>query len=82
MRVYHHQRRRHSLYVSPAGDPRATRRGVDSDWINADGSAKLLEVGFDADGVAEVPDALGRYLLDTKQAKRTRLWMPSFAVAA
>lgn len=82
MRVYHHQRRRHSLFVAPAGDPRATIRGVDSDWIEADGSPKNFLVDFDADGIANVPDALGRYLIATRQAKVTRLWTPNFGVKA
>lgn len=81
MRVYHHHRRRHSLFVAPAADPRARSGGVESAWLNEDGSPKNILVDFDADGIAEVPDPLGRYLVATKQARRTRLWMPEFLAA-
>jgi hypothetical protein len=81
MRVYHFQRCRHTLYVSPASDPRGIKGGVDAEWRNDDGSAKLIEVCFDADGRAEVSDNLGRYLVATKQAKSTRLWLPQSLAA-
>lgn len=81
MRIYHHHRRPHTLYTSPAGDPRGVRGGIDGDWLHEDGSPKLLSVNFDAEGAAEVPDSLGRYLIETRQAKRTRLFLPSFMAA-
>ncbi|MBV9528251.1 hypothetical protein [Sphingomonas sp.] len=80
MRVYHHSRASHTLYVTPAADPRAAPGGHDADWTDDDGKPRMLIVQF-VDGVAEVPDALGRYLLATKQAKRTTLFMPRFAAA-
>lgn len=80
MRVYHHFRRRHALFVAPAADPRIGG-GADSSWVNDDGTPKNILVDFDADGVAEVPDSVGRYLLATKQARRTRLWLPTFMAA-
>jgi hypothetical protein len=81
MRVYHPQpHARHSLFVAPAADPRTAEGSVDSDWLHEDGSAKSFTVDF-VDGAATVPDALGRYLCATRQAKRTRLYLPGLIAA-
>jgi hypothetical protein len=81
MRVYSTGRNpEHRLYVSPAADRRAAGN-VDSGWLHPNGKARLFEVHF-RDGMAEVPDALGRYLCATGQAKRTRLWLPGLVRAA
>lgn len=76
MRVYHPVSRGNpTLFVQPANDPRAVAAGVDAGWLDEQGKPRLISVDFQ-NGVAEVPDALARYLCATGQAKRTRLWMP------
>jgi hypothetical protein len=76
MRVYYPGTRvNHQVFVAPAADPRTNQGAIDSEWINDDGTPKTLLVEF-RDGAADVPDALGRYLIATGQAKRTRLWTP------
>ncbi len=75
MRVYYTgQRNNHQMAVAPAADPRGG--AIDSEWIDARGKPVTFHVNF-VDGVAEVPDALGRYLVKTGMAKRTRLWLPA-----
>jgi len=77
MRVYYHgERRNHTVYVAPAADPRFNDGQIASDWISESGDPITFEVCF-VDGAAKVPDSLGRYLIKTGQAKRTRLWLPA-----
>lgn len=79
MRVYHPVSRGNpSLFIQPANDPRAVAAGVASDWLDEQGSARMIAVEFTA-GVAEVPDSIGRYLVATGQAKATQLWTPPTA---
>lgn len=76
MKVYYAgTRSNHTMYVAPAGDPRFTGGVIDSEWVNESGEPRTFEVFF-RDGVAQVADALGRYLVKTGQAKRTRLLLP------
>ena len=72
MKVYRHESRgkRYTLYVKP---------GVThpvSDWMGDDGQPEQLAVQF-IDGCADVPDNLGRYLLDHKHAVRSILILPA-----
>lgn len=79
MRVYHPVSRGNpSLFIQPANDPRAVAAGIDADWLDEQGKARMIAVEFTA-GCAEVPDPIGRYLLATGQAKPTRLWTPPAA---
>lgn len=81
MRVYHPGRHpNHSLFVAPAADPRTAQGSIDSSWLHENGEPKSFTVNF-VGGAADVPDPLGRYLLATKQAKRTRLIFPGLAAA-
>lgn len=81
MRVYYPGgRKNHTLYVSPAADPRGVAAGVDAAWVAEDGEPLMLEVRF-ADGRADVADPLGRYLVATKMARRTGLLLPNSAAA-
>lgn len=76
MRVYYAgERRNHQMAVTPAADPRAICEGVNADWLDGRGHPRTFQIDF-VDGVAEVPDSLGRYLIATGQAKRSRLWTP------
>lgn len=76
MRVYYAgERKNHQMAIAPAADPRAIRDGVNADWLDARGQPRTFHIDF-VDGVAEVADSLGRYLVATGQAKRTRLWLP------
>jgi hypothetical protein len=79
MRVHHPSGKAHSLFVAPAADPRSQAGSIDADWLNEDGTPKSLTVNFDAKGTAHVPNALGRYLIATRQA--TGLFLPRFMLA-
>jgi hypothetical protein len=68
----------HGALVCPAADPLGIKMGVCADWLDEKGEPKGLHVHF-VNGVAEVPDELGKYLCATKMAKRTRLLMPRAA---
>lgn len=58
MKVYHHGGRlKHTTFAQPGGEFPV------SDFMNEDGSPKLFTIEF-LGGVAEVPDNLGRYLID------------------
>jgi hypothetical protein len=65
----------HTMYVSPAADPRATKAGTDAAWVNESGEPRMIEVHF-KNGRADVPDPLGKYLVATGMAKRTALLIP------
>ena len=79
MRVYHPTGQPHSIFVAPAADPRTQQGSIDADWLNEDGTPKSFLVSF-PDGRADVPDALGRYLVHTKQA--ARFYLPFRSLAA
>ncbi len=80
MRVYHPTGKAHTLFVTPASDPRAQAAGFDSDWLEHDGSPRMIAVTFDKKGMAIVPSSVGRYLTATKQA--SALHLPFRRVAA
>lgn len=82
MRVYHPTNQgNHTLYIAPAADPRAAVGGADAEWTDDAGLPRTFEVCFQG-GKAEVTDAIGRYLVATGQAKRTRLWTPDLIGSA
>lgn len=65
--------RDHQAFVTPARDPIGIKGGVDSSWLEDDGETpKMLVVNFRG-GIAEVPDALGKYLVASGMAKRSGL---------
>ncbi len=81
MRVYHPTpHANHTLFIAPAADPRSVNGSIDADWFTELGEPRSFEVCF-VDGKATVPDSVGRYLLATKQAKRTSLILPSLIAA-
>lgn len=61
-----------SLHVAPGVEHPIT------DWLMPDGKPKQICVQFVL-GVADVPDNLGRYLIDTGHAKRSPLILPEAA---
>lgn len=70
MKVYLHgiqEQHNHRLFVQP---------GVEypdvSDWHEADGRPRLIEINFSF-GCADVPDNLGRYLIDKGLAQETMI---------
>lgn len=76
MRVYYPGgRRNHTTFVTPAADVEGIRGGVDSEWLDDEGHPKMITVNF-VNGSAEVSDALGRYLVARRYAKRTSLILP------
>lgn len=77
----------HTLICAPAGHlpkdfetvNKEGKREPNSDWWDMTGDKprpRQFEVLF-VYGEAEVPDALGRYLVETGQAQRTRLIVPN-----
>lgn len=72
MKVYYHGRSlKHRLYVQPAiNNPDAP-----SEWKENDGKAKQMEVLFE-NGVADVPENLGKYLIDKQLASKTKIHIP------
>lgn len=82
MRVYYagNDRGNHMTIVAPAADPRGIAAGVDADWLDEAGNPRQITVTF-KNGEANVPDALGRYLVAVKIAKRTRLLLPKSVAA-
>lgn len=76
MRVYYPgERKNHQMFVAPGADPRVIREGVNAEWLDSRGAPRTFTIDF-VNGVAEVADALGRYLIATGQARRTGLWLP------
>ena len=72
MKVYYAgTSKNHKIMVQP---------GIDhpeiSDWFYPDGKSKMLTVQF-IDGVAEVEDNLGQYLIDKKLAQKSFLILPA-----
>lgn len=52
----------HAMSLTPAKDHRIKTGDIDAGWLNPDGSAITFQVAFRG-GKAEVPDALGRYMV-------------------
>lgn len=78
MRVYStnrgaRERAAYNLFVRPANDMQGT---PPSDFVDADKNPIQFTVTFEY-GRAEVPDALGYYLLDNGHAQRTALILPA-----
>lgn len=61
---------KHVLRVQPG------REHDISEWKDKEGNPLLIEVVF-KNGCADVPNNLGEYLLNTKQAARSRLILPN-----
>ena len=67
----------HTLYVCPAGDP--DRKGeCPSEWVNDRNEPVNFPVEF-RNGRAEVPDNLGRYMIERGLARKTKLILPEAA---
>lgn len=69
-----------TLHIAPAAHVGGAT-ACPLDWLEDDGSPRNFTVIF-RDGVAEVDDQIGRYLLAYKLAKRTKLILPAGLVAA
>lgn len=73
MKVYLHGRaseqRSHTLYCCPAGHVEGE---VPAEWVDDDRRPKQFTVEFSF-GQAEVPSALGRYLVEHGIAHKTKL---------
>lgn len=72
MRVYRPQDRevpQHAVLVQPG------REYPVSEWMGEDGMPQLFRVVFQA-GCAEVPDNLGKYMIDHEIAQRSPLILP------
>jgi hypothetical protein len=71
MKVYRQEKGPFNLFVSPNNDGASNQ-----DWMDAEGKPKLIQVSF-KDGVAEVPNDLGRYMIDRKLANKTAIILPT-----
>lgn len=71
MKVYKPETRgRHRMFVQPGNTHKV------SDFMDANGKAKLITVEFFL-GEADVPDNLGRYLIDQGMAQRSPILLPA-----
>lgn len=64
----------HTIYVRPGVEHK------NSDFLKADGTPEQFAVVF-REGVAEVPDNLGRYMIDSELAARSPLLLPAGVTA-
>ena len=79
MRVYFNSEKRgsHTVHIRPAADfDHLAGQPPASDWLEDDGrSPRQIAVVF-TDGVADVPDSIGKYLIAVGHARTTRLIVP------
>ena len=79
MRVYFNSEKRgnHTVHVRPAADfEHLQGQPPASDWLEDDGrSPRQFAVVF-TDGVADVSDSVGKYLIAVGHARPTRLILP------
>ena len=61
----------HRMFVQPG-----VQHPEVSEWREGLNAPKLIEVLF-VNGVADVPDNLGKYLVDNELAKKSRLLLPN-----
>ncbi len=79
MRVYLHGSpdqpppARHTLLVTPAAH--LPGQEMPHEFVERDGSPRTFDILFEY-GKAEVPDVLGKYLVENKLAEKTRLILP------
>lgn len=64
---------RHVVYIAPAADLRGQE--VPTAWVDHDNKPIQIEVLFQH-GTAEVDDEVGKYLIKSGQAQKSRLVMP------
>lgn len=76
MRVYLPGKRNHSVFVTPANDPRGTELDGASQWKSLEGSPLQYNIRF-LNGVAEVDAMLGQWLIRHDYAQRTPLLLPT-----
>ena len=69
---------RHSMHVCPAADKSFVKGEVPTEWVNDLNEALTFSIDF-AFGQAEVPDHLGRYLVDRGLAHKTPMFRPDEA---
>jgi hypothetical protein len=78
MRIHYHGERAERsahfpMWIAPAGDIKNVKPAdVLKEWTQADGSPKQIEIVFKY-GVAEVDDAIGRYMVATGLAHRASI---------
>ena len=70
MKVFYQRREDHTVVACPAGDSPPAEHPVE--WLNPDGSPAVFTVRF-VNGEAQVPDSVGKYLVDRGVAKKTGL---------
>jgi hypothetical protein len=81
MRVYATGQRNHTVYARPAVDANGKVLDGVSHWKDPAGAPTQFAVRF-IEGIADVPDELGNWLIKNGLAKRTKLILPRFALAA
>jgi hypothetical protein len=79
MQVYFNSEKRgnHTVHVRPAADFDFLQgQQPASDWLEDDGRTPRQIAVIFSDGVADVSDSIGRYLVATGHARPTRLIVP------
>src|SRR5689334_1308512 len=79
MRVYFNSDKRgtHTVHIRPAADfDHLQGQPPASDWLEDDGRTPAQFAITFTDGVADVSDSIGRYLVATGHARATRLIVP------
>jgi hypothetical protein len=65
----------HTKYIAPAAHMAGQECPVD--WVDSTGKPREFQIDF-LNGTAEVEPTIGKYLIDTKQAERSRLILPGY----
>ena len=65
----------HAIYVTPGTDPETIKEGVPSEWLDQEGKAINFRIEF-KQGVANVDDKIGAYMLKRGLARKTSLIRP------
>ena len=69
-----HKKATHTMHICPAGDPRM-KGEMPTEWVDDKNNALTFQVEF-RKGKAEVDDKIGKYLIDTGLARKTKLILP------
>lgn len=65
----------HTIYCTPGGDVEFCKGDVPSEWKDQEGNALSIPVTF-KNGMADIPNNLGDYLIARGLARKTKLHLP------
>lgn len=69
-----HKKSTHTMHICPAADPRI-KGEVPADWVDDKNNPRTFQINFYR-GKAEVDDQIGKYLIDTELARKTKIIRP------